>query len=72
MVFMITSTYLVSHIDYLILPPIMLSFFLMVIREIVKDIADLEGDKQFNINTLPVKFGLNISLLFIYLFTILL
>ena len=72
LVFMITSTYLVSHIDYLILPPIMLSFFLMVIREIVKDIADLEGDKQFNINTLPVKFGLNISLLFIYLFTILL
>ena len=44
----------------------------MLIREIVKDIADLEGDQKFNINTLPVKFGINVTILFIYLFACLL
>ena len=72
MVFVITSTYLLGEIDYAIIPPMILSFFLMLIREIVKDIADLEGDKTFNINTLPVKFGIDIAILFIYLFTFLL
>jgi len=72
MVFVITSTYLLGEIDYAIIPPMILSFFLMLIREIVKDIADLEGDKTFNINTLPVKFGIDIAVLFIYLFTFLL
>ena len=72
MVFVITSTYLLGEIDYAIIPPMTLSFFLMLIREIVKDIADLEGDKTFNINTLPVKFGVDIAVLFIYLFTFLL
>ena len=72
MVFVITSTYLLGEIDYAIIPPMILSFFLMLIREIVKDIADLEEDKTFNINTLPVKFGVDIAVLFIYLFTFLL
>jgi len=72
MVFIITSTYLTGALDYAILPPIILSFFLMLIREIVKDIADLEGDQKFNINTLPVKFGIDFAILFIYLFTFLL
>ena len=44
----------------------------MLIREIVKDIADLEGDQKFNINTLPVKFGINVAIIFIYLFSFLL
>jgi len=72
MVFVITSTYLLGEIHRDILPPFIFSFFLMLIREIVKDIADLEGDKKFNIQTLPVKFGINTTLLFIYLFTALL
>ena len=72
MVFIITSTYLLGEIDYAIIPPMVLSFFLMLIREIVKDIADLEGDQTFNINTLPVKFGIDIAVLFIYLFSFLL
>lgn len=69
MVFIVTSTYLLGYLDYLIIPPIILSFFLMTIREIVKDIADLEGDKKFHITTLPVKFGINISILVIYILT---
>tara|TARA_B100000579_G_scaffold435122_1_gene457604 strand:+ start:806 stop:1642 length:837 start_codon:yes stop_codon:yes gene_type:complete len=72
MVFIITSTYLLGEIHSDILPPVIFAFFLMLIREIVKDIADLEGDKKFNINTLPVKFGINIAISFIYLFTIIL
>ena len=72
MVFIITSTYLLGEIHSDIIPPFIFSFFLMLIREIVKDIADLEGDKKFNIQTLPVKFGIDTALLFIYLFTFLL
>ena len=72
MVFVITSTYLLGEIHRDIIPPFIFSFFLMLIREIVKDIADLEGDKKFNIQTLPVKFGINTTLLFIYFFTLLL
>ena len=72
MVFIVTSTYIQGYIDYVIIPPIIFSFFLMTIREIVKDIADLEGDRKFNINTIPVKFGINVAIYFIYLFTIIL
>ena len=72
MVFIISSTYLLGEIHHNIIPPVIFSFFLMLIREIVKDIADLEGDQKFNINTLPVKFGINVTILFIYLFACLL
>ena len=72
MVFIITSTYLLAKVHFSIIPPIIFSFFLMLIREIVKDIADLEGDRKFNINTLPVKFGINVAIIFIYLFSFLL
>ena len=58
MVFITTSSYLNGDIA-LIIPPALLAFLLMLIRELVKDIADLEGDKQFNIHTLPVKFGIH-------------
>ena len=58
MVFITTSSYLNGDIG-LIIPPALLAFLLMLIRELVKDIADLEGDKQFNIHTLPVKFGIH-------------
>ena len=72
MIFVVTSTYLLGAIDYLIIPPFIFSFFLMLIREIVKDIADLKGDKQFHVHTLPAKYGINIAVLFIYFFTFLL
>ena len=57
MVFIVTTTYLNGDIA-LIIPPALLAFLLMLIRELVKDIADLEGDKQFNVHTFPVKFGI--------------
>ena len=72
MVFIVTSTYLEGNINSAIIPPIILSFFLMLIREIVKDIADIEGDKKFNIHTLPVKFGINTAISFISFFALIL
>jgi len=35
------------------------SFVMNLIREIVKDIEDIDGDKKLNINTLPILFGRN-------------
>ena len=34
------------------------SFIMTFIREIIKDIEDIEGDKIFNSNTLPIKYGI--------------
>lgn len=37
--------------------PAVLTFLFSLIREIIKDMEDVKGDKQFNANTLPVKIG---------------
>jgi 4-hydroxybenzoate polyprenyltransferase len=37
------------------------SFFINLAREIVKDIEDVDGDKEMNINTLPIKHGVEFS-----------
>jgi len=71
MVFIVTTTYLQGNID-LIIPPALLAFLLMLIRELVKDIADLKGDKQFNINTFPIKFGIHMTFQVIMILSIIL
>ena len=71
MVFIVTTTYSKGNI-YLILPPAILAFLLMIIREMIKDIADLDGDKKFNIKTLPVRFGINYTFKVIIFFSIIL
>ena len=71
MVFVVTTTYLQGDIN-LIIPPAVLAFLLMVIREIIKDIADLDGDKTFYINTLPVQFGVDYTFRIIIFFSIIL
>lgn len=51
----------VLHLGYitkLIFSYAAFAFDLTLIREIVKDIADIEGDKQFNCMTLPIKTGI--------------
>ena len=58
----------ISNVFY----PVILTFLLTLIREIIKDIADIKGDQYANINTLPIAFGINfskwlISILFIIL-----
>ncbi len=63
-VFIYTETVLTQNIRYSIIPSI-LAFSLTFIREIVKDIQDIEGDKKVNIGTFPVKFGISNSIAFI-------
>jgi len=60
MVFITTTAYLQGNF-ILIFPICILSFLLMLIREIIKDIADLKGDKKFGVKTLPIVFGINKS-----------
>ena len=71
MVFIVTVTYVDGDI-ILIMPSAILAFLLMLIREMVKDIADLPGDQKFNIQTFPVRFGINYTFQLIVIFFIIL
>lgn len=48
------------------------AFFINLIRELVKDAEDIEGDKLIDANTLAIKYGIGYSVKIIRLFTILL
>ena len=73
MVFIITAIHLNGiHKLNIIFPPAILAFLLMLIREVVKDVADFEGDRQFNITTFPVRFGLNKSFILIMILSFIL
>jgi len=41
--------------------PFVFAFFLILSREIVKDIEDLEGDRQLSAKTVPIVFGINMA-----------
>ena len=43
------------------------AFFISLIREIIKDMEDVEGDKKFDCKTLPITIGIRKSKLVIYL-----
>jgi 4-hydroxybenzoate polyprenyltransferase len=46
------------------------SFIISMVREMIKDLEDVEGDKQCGCNTLPVSFGNKVSKVSIILLTI--
>jgi len=46
------------EIGHVIWGLVFFSFFINFIREIIKDIEDIIGDKAFNIKSIPVKFGI--------------
>lgn len=46
------------------------AFLISLIREIIKDMEDLQGDKKFGCTTLPIKYGLRNSKKIIYLIEI--
>ncbi len=50
--------------------PAVFAFLINFIREIVKDVEDVEGDRQAGVITFPIKFGSRKSKLFISLITI--
>ncbi len=53
-------------------PPFILAFMLTMIREIVKDMQDLDGDKKMNLNTLPNVVGIEKSIYIIKLLSLIL
>lgn len=50
--------------------PAIFAFLINLIREIVKDIQDIEGDSKLNFKTFPIRFGLNASQRLILVITI--
>lgn len=67
MVFIVTSIYITNTIHLSLYPLIIFSFILMLIREIVKDIQDINGDKKNNVYTLPVRYGITFAIKLIVL-----
>lgn len=41
------------------------AFVVSLIREVVKDMEDVEGDRKFNCNTMPIAWGMNASKVFV-------
>ena len=54
------------------LPPALLAFGFNLIREIVKDMQDIEGDRAVRARTLPLKYGLSPARNLVIAFTLLL
>lgn len=60
-VFIFTEVALTSKMNIMIIPACLASY-LTLIREMVKDIQDVVGDKKQNINTFPIKYGISITI----------
>ena len=41
--------------------PAVFAFLINLIREIVKDVQDIEGDSKLNYQTFPIRFGIDTS-----------
>ena len=63
-VFIFTEAALTNKINIMIIPACLASY-LTFIREMVKDIQDIVGDKKQNINTFPVRYGISLAILII-------
>ena len=71
-VFIITELVLLNSFINILFYPVLLTFILTLIRELAKDIDDLDGDTAANIKTFPVVFGINYSIYLLSILTILL
>jgi len=60
-VFIITELTFFNSFSYLLFYPCILTFLLTLIREIIKDIDDLQGDANAGIRTFPAVFGITYS-----------
>ncbi len=56
--------------SYLVTVYSLFSFFMTLLREIIKDMEDLKGDSSFGCQTLPIVWGLRKTKFFIYFLTI--
>jgi len=51
----------IKFINYAILAYFVFAFILTFIREVIKDIVDIEGDKEFKCDNLPIRLGIKKS-----------
>lgn len=63
-------TILYNSTNSLILIYALFAFGYSVVREIIKDMEDVKGDKAFGCNTIPVAYGLRATKIFLYAFII--
>tara|TARA_Y100000590_G_C15692175_1_gene1003816 strand:- start:554 stop:1390 length:837 start_codon:yes stop_codon:yes gene_type:complete len=63
-VFIFTEMFIYGTYSQLVIPAL-LAFGLSWIRELIKDINDYDGDYKYNINTVPVYFGINFAKYFV-------
>jgi len=63
-VFMVYLIYF-NNLELIIMYAIF-AFFISLVREIVKDLEDIEGDQKFECRTLPIAIGTSFTKLFIY------
>ena len=48
------------------------AFVISLIREVVKDMEDMEGDRRYDCRTMPIVWGLNVSKMFVAVWIIVL
>ena len=65
-VFIFTELVLVQSYTQLIIPSV-LAFGLSLIREILKDLEDMDGDNKVGRKTMPIYLGIQATLIFIYI-----
>ena len=65
-VFIFTELVLVQSYTQLIIPSA-LAFGLSLIREIIKDLEDMDGDNKVGRKTMPIYLGIQPTLIFIYI-----
>ena len=64
-IWLVDSLYKTGHL--LIITYASFAFFMTLIREIIKDMEDLKGDRTFGCKTLPIVWGMRKTKYFIYL-----
>ena len=69
-VFIFTELVLLESWTRLLIPAC-LAFGLSLIRELIKDLHDYQGDKKYGLHTLPVAIGINNTVYFIICISIL-
>ena len=59
-----------NNLDFVMMYAIF-AFFISLVREVVKDLEDIEGDQKFECRTLPIAIGTSFTKLFLYAINIL-
>ena len=59
------------HVFKIVLGISIFAFFMTLIREVVKDMIDVKGDKKVNANTFPISIGIKKTKIFVFLLSVL-